>query len=185
MTMKNLDVIEVEPPPSEKRFKRLARPVKDGQRKSRYSLPSGLKSNSPVGYRTRLSLTEAQAVEAMALLSMARPTAFQPPSAVQEHALFEEVSLGILSSRQSTNFRGFKQVTFGPDDAAEIRGLLSQLNGTESEPLANASHVHLVLGRPYRTPFTMLLTLVGHRAIMSPLSVAHRILRKWVYFEDD
>ena len=46
---------------------------------------------------------------------------------VLEQELFEEVSLGILTARQSTNFRGHKQVTFGPEQSAEIARLLGKL----------------------------------------------------------
>jgi cyclophilin family peptidyl-prolyl cis-trans isomerase len=159
----------------------------EGERKTRYSLPSRLQSASPVGYRTRLSFTPcAEAEQAVQLLSMTRPTGFAPTAPVTEQQLFEEASLGVLSARQSTNFRGFRQVTFGPEKSEEIRSLLAMLNAREAEPLAGAAYTHLVLGRPYRNPFTMLLTLVGHRPGLSPFSVATaRLFQKRTRFIDD
>ncbi len=183
--MKPIEVVSIEPPPTEQRVRREARFVPDGGRKTRYSLPEALKSTSPIGYRHRVSLSHEQAQEALGLLSMERPTAFTQPTAVSEQMLFEELSLGVLSSRQSTNFRGFRQVSFGPEDSVRIKALLSQLTGRETEPLDGASYTHLVLDRPYRNPFTMLLTLAGHRAISSPLTVLRRIYRKWMHFDDD
>lgn len=183
--MKPLDAILIEPPPAEQRVSRQARFVGDGERKTRYSLPDRLESTSPVGYRTRVNLTQAQAQEALTLLSLTRPTGFGPAAAVTEQALFEECALGVLSSRQSTNFRGFRQVTLGAQRSAEVTRLLRELTGRETEPLDGAAYTHLVLGRPYRNPFTMLLTLVGHKSLSSPLTVARRILRKRFKFIDD
>jgi hypothetical protein len=130
-------------------------------------------------------MTEAESQEALALLSMSRPEGFGPTGPVDEQSLFEESALGILSSRQSTNFRGFRQVTFGPEDAEDIHQCLRELQGLEAAPLAGANNVHLVIGRPYRNPFTMLLTLVGHRTLTSPLTVAGRLIKKKLKFVDD
>ena len=99
-----------------------------------------------------------------------------PPT---EQALFEEVSLGVLSSRQSTNYRGFRQVTLGPADSARAAGLLDRLSGREGPALSHATHTHLVLGVPYRTPFTQLLTFVGHKPFRSLVSVPGRAWSKW------
>jgi hypothetical protein len=183
--MKPVEVVPIAPPPADQRVSRGARFAAEGERKTRYSLPSRLQSASPVGYRTRLSFTRAEAEQAVQLLSMTRPTGFAPTAPVTEQQLFEEASLGVLSARQSTNFRGFRQVTFGPEKSEEIRSLLAMLNAREAEPLAGAAYTHLVLGRPYRNPFTMLLTLVGHRPGLSPFSVAARLFQKRTRFIDD
>lgn len=183
--MKPLDVVQIEPPPHNQRFSREARFTGPGERKTRYSLPDSLSSASPVGYRRRISLTRAEAEEAMPLLSMSRPTGFAPAEPISEQSLFEECSLGVLSARQSTNYRGFRQITFGPDRSDEIAGLLGQLQRREAEPLPGAAYTHVVLGKPYRTPFTMLLTLVGHQPLTSPLTVAKRILDKRLKHADD
>lgn len=183
--MKPLEVVRIAPPPAEQRVRREARFPQDGARKTRYSLPKRLESASPVGYRTRLSFTEAEAAEVLPLLALRRPTGFGPQHPVSEQAFFEECSLGVLSSRQSTNFRGFRQITFGPEDAPRITALLRKLSGREAAPLDGAIHTHLVLGRPYRNPFTMLLTLVGHGRLTSPITVARRILDKRLRHADD
>lgn len=183
--MKLVEAVQIEPPPVEQRVSRQARFPADGERKTRYSLPKRLESASPVGYRTRISMTTEQANEALALLSMTRPTGFVDGPAITEQALFEECALGVLSARQSTNFRGFRQVTLGADRSAEVTRLLRALTGREADPLDGAQYTHLVLGRPYRNPFTMLLTLVGHKAVTSPVTVARRILKKRFKFIDD
>ena len=183
--MKPLDVVTIDPPPKAQRARREAQFAAEGERKTRYSLPRSLRSASPVGYRSRFSLSTAEAQEIMPLLSMQRPTGFTSPRRVTERTLFEEASLGILSARQSTNFRGFRQVTFGPDRSAELASLLAQLDRREADPLDGASYTHLVLCRPYRTPFTMLLTLVGHRPLTSLFTVGRRIVQKRVRFADD
>ncbi|MGC6417812.1 MAG: hypothetical protein ACON3Z_11885 [Bradymonadia bacterium] len=183
--MKPLSVETIDAPPLDQRVKRSAELPTAGGKKTRYHLPAALESHSPVGFRHRVSMTEAQTAEALQLLSMTRPTGFLKPEAVSEQSLFEEASLGILSSRQSTNFRGFRQVTFGPKRSAEIHKILSQLNGAEAKPLANAAYTHLVLGRPYRNPFTMLLTLAGHNQWTSAVTVFRRILKKRLQFADD
>jgi len=167
-------------PPPAQRVRRDARRPEEGEKPNRYHLPRGLESGSPVGFRTRLPLQGDQVQAAERLLSLPRPTAFssgaKPPS---EQALFEEASLGVLSSRQSTNYRGFRQVTLGPAESARAAGLLDRLAHREGPALANATHTHIVLGVPYRTPFTQLLTFIGHKPFKSLLSVPGRAWAKW------
>ena len=114
---KDLYPIEIQPPPKEQRVQRMARFAEPGERKNRYTLPDGLKSHSPVGYRKRMPLTESEVTQAVSLLSLERPTAFIPSEGPTDQELFEECSLAILSSRQSTNFRGHQQVSFGPRES--------------------------------------------------------------------
>ena len=167
-------------PPPEQRVRRDARRPEPGEKPSRYHLPSGLKSGSPVGFRTRMALQGEQVRAAEQLLSLPRPTAFTPDAPPPgEQALFEEASLGVLTSRQSTNYRGFRQVTLGPADSARAAGLLDRLAHREGPALTHATHTHLVLGVPYRTPFTQLLTFIGHKPIKSLLSVPGRAWSKW------
>lgn len=184
MPQKPLQVTPIAPPPGE-RPRREARFAAEGERKTRYTLPRSLDSASPVGYRTRVSMTEDEARQALALLSMSRPTGFAEPRPITEGELFDECSLGVLSARQSTNYRGFRQVTLGPDRQTELTALLRRLDGVEAPPLDGAGHAHLVVGRPYRNPFTMLLTLVGHRPVTSVATVLTRIVRKRTQFVDD
>ncbi len=182
---KPLEVVAIAPPPPDQRRRRDARPPRAGERATRYTLPSHLSSSSPIGYRTRLpfSLDEARAL--MPLLSLARPTAFVPGAAVREGELFEECSLGILSARQSTNYRGHRDVLFGPRDSQRIASLLERLSHRDAAVLGGASHTHVILTRPYRTPFTMLLTLVGHSPWTSVLGVAGRAVSKRLRHTDD
>lgn len=179
-------LVPIAAPPADQQVRRTARWPDDGEKPNRYHLPKRLESGSPVGYRTRPSLTQAEADHAALLLSLPRPTAFveggSPPT---EQALFEETALGLLSSRQSTNYRGFKQVTLGPVDSAKAAGLLDRLTRREGSVLQHATHTHLVLGRPYETPFTQLLTFIGHKPIRSLLSVPHRAYRKWRHHDVD
>jgi hypothetical protein len=179
-------LVPIPPPPTEQRVQRAARWPEEGEKPNRYHLPKRLESTSPVGYRNRVSLTADQAAEAAQLLSLPRPDAFAaggtPPD---EQALFEECSLGVLSSRQSTNYRGFRQVTLGPADSRSLEPLLARLRGAEGPVLSNATHTHLVLGRPYLTPFTMVLTFVGHQPWRSLASVPHRAWRKWRHQDVD
>ena len=133
-------------------------------------------SASPVGYRTRLSLTRGEAEQAVRLMSMEQPTAFGPAVEITEAALFEEVSLGVLTSRQSTNYRGHRQTTCGPEDSGWIARVLRDMG--HEDALDGACMTHIVLSRPYRTPFTMLLTLTGHKPISSLITVPLRIWRK-------
>ena len=178
-------VVPVDPPPEAQRVNRGAGFAVEGERKTRYTLPTRLQSASPVGYRTRLSLSQEEAEEALTLFSMPRPTGFSASEPVPEQELFEECALGILTSRQSTNYRGHRQVTFGPEDSEEIHALLSGLAEREANPLSGACHTHVVLSRPYRTPFTMLLTLVGHKTLLNLVTVPIRIFRKRFQFADD
>src|SRR5688572_25837369 len=102
---KLLDVVEIPPPPEGERVSRQAELAKDTERPSRYHLPRQLFSCSPVGYRRRLSMTAAEVDAALVLLALPRPPAFVRGPIVSEQALFEETSLGVLTSRQSSNFR--------------------------------------------------------------------------------
>ena len=138
-----------------------------------------------MGYRTRPSLSVEDAEAALKLLSMSRPSAFAPAQPVSDGELFEECSLGILVSRQSTNYRGHREVVLGPKDSAEAADLLRGLQGIEAPVLDGASHTHIVLSRPYRTPFTMLLTMVGHLPFLNLLTVPYRIWQKRVNHADD
>jgi len=181
-----VDLIPVAPPPADQHMRREARWPVEGEKPNRYHLPRKLESCSPVGYRTRIPLSSDEAAEVGPLLSMAAPTSFSPNgTAPSEGELFDEVSLGVLSSRQSTNFRGYRQVTFGPDDSARIAPLLNRLQGREGDALEHATHTHLVLGQPYRTPFTLLLTFVGHKPLSSLASVPMRAWRKWRHHDVD
>ena len=176
---KPLELVTVAPPPAEQRVRRDARFVGPGERRTRYSLPTGLESASPVGYRTRIALTREEGEQALPLLCLRPPSGFDPVAPVTEQALFEEASLGLLSSRQSTNYRGHRQVSFGPDDSKAIAKLVRSMAGSPREPVFDdASYTHVILSRAYRTPFTLLLTFVGHKPIQSMLSVPVRALRK-------
>lgn len=152
---------------------------------SRYTLPASLDSASPVAYRTRLRLERDEAQQALALLSLPRPSGFAAPEPLREGELFDETALGVLSARQSTNFRGYKQVTFGPKDSERLAHLLRSLQHCEAGVLEQPSHTHVVLARPYRTPFTLLLTFVGHKPLWSLASVANRAWHKRIHHGDD
>jgi hypothetical protein len=130
-------------------------------------------------------LTSEEANRAAQLFSLARPERFEAGPAVTDQALFEEVSLGILTARQSTNFRGHRQVVFGPEDSAEVAQLLSEMEGVEAPVLEQACMTHVVLTRPYRTPFTLLLTFVGHQMGLNLLTVPGRALSKRFFHTDD
>ena len=183
---KHLQVVPIVPPPQSQRRDRSAVFAQPGERRTRYSLPTSLDSTSPVGYRTRVSLSRDEAQEAVRLLTIARPTAFEPDQPlITDQQLFEECSLGVMSSRQSTNFRGHEQVTFGPRDSQRIGHLLRSLMHREAPVLDHVQHTHVVLARPYRTPFTMLLTLVGHTPVASLLTVPVRAWRKRFEHIDD
>lgn len=179
------EVVAVAPPESAKTYARNANFAPEGARKTRFDLPTRLKSSSPVGYRKRMALTQEEANEAMELLAMARPTGFEAPQPIAEQEIFEECSLGVLSSRQSTNFRGHRQITLGPSRSQELHTLLSGLKGLEDKALENSSYSHLVFSRPYRTPFTFLLTFVGHLPLLSLITVPIRALRKRFQHIDD
>ncbi len=178
MIQKPLDVHAISPPPPDKRVRRNAQWAEPGTRANRYTLPTTLQSGSPVGYRTRQPLSHDEARAAMVLLSLPRPEGFVSSGSVREQALFEESSLGVLSSRQSTNFQGHRQVTLGPEDSTEAASLLREMTSLEATVLEDACHTHVVLTRPYRTSFTLLLTFIGHLPFISLLTVPWRALRK-------
>jgi hypothetical protein len=179
---KALEMVCVELPPAEQRRARDARFVQSGEKANRYTLPARLESSSPVGYRTRVSLTREEGDEALQLLSLTPPSAFAAPTIPTEGELFEETSLGLLIARQSTNYRGQRQITLGPRESSDILPLLHELTGSDAppgeRPLEGASHTHVYLSRPYRTPFTLLLTFVGHPPLLSLASVPARALAK-------
>lgn len=177
-------LIPVQPPPSDQRSRRNAKVVAEGERANRYSLPRSLHSHSPIGYRHRVSVSEAEAKSMEPLLSLSRPSAFVAGEPVTEQELFEESSLGILSSRQSTNFRGFRQHTVGPQQSERIATILQQLS-TPVQVRTQATHTHLIVSQPYRTPFTLLLTFVGHKQLSSLWTVPKRAWNKKVHFVDD
>jgi hypothetical protein len=163
----------------EQRVRRDARRAQPGERKTRYSLPEQLDSPSPIGYRSRLPLSRDGATQALTLLTLERPKRFLPANEpISEQELFEESALGVLSSRQSTNYRGQRQVTFGPEDSRTITELLRQLGPRDAAVLDHAAYTHVVLTRPYRTLFTHFLTFVGHRPLVSLAGVPLRALRK-------
>jgi hypothetical protein len=180
-----ITLIPIPLPPPEQQVNRNATFVAAGEKRNRYHLPEHLDSPSPVGYRKRLPLTETQAAEAATLLSLEPPSAFVTPDPVSEQALFEEAALSILSSRQSTNFKGHRQYSFGPQDSQEIATLLTKLKGIERPISGSAAYTHIVISRPYRTPFTMLLTFVGHAPLQSLWTVPQRALRKKYEHIDD
>jgi hypothetical protein len=183
--LKRVVPVPIPPPPDAQRVQRGARFADPGERRSRYTLPDALDSGSPVGFRTRVSLTANEAEVALALLDLARPSGFASGPGPTDGELFDEVSLGILSARQSTNFRGHREVCLGPDDLPDLQRILTALKQRDAEVLDGGSHAHVVLCRPYRTPFTGLLTFIGHRPVRSLATVARRAFRKWRYHEDD
>ena len=182
---KELQVVCIDPPPEEQRVNRGACVAGPGEKRSRYSLPSALNSTSPVGYRTRIPMTSDEVAEVLPLLSMERPTGFDSPKPVCEGELFEESALGILTARQSTNFRGHRQVSLGPADSQRVVELLRKCSHLEAPVLDGASYTQVVFTRPYRTPFTLLLTFIGHSPLSSLLTVPMRAFRKRVFHEDD
>ncbi|MBM4345687.1 MAG: hypothetical protein FJ100_20125 [Deltaproteobacteria bacterium] len=182
---KPLFVVPIDPPPVEKRARRRAVPAASGAKATRYNLPNLLDSHSPVGYRTRVPLTIAEATDAMQLLALERPSGFAPIRPVTEQEIFEESSLGVLTARQSTNFRGQRQATFGPQTSARIGHLLRGMRYLEGPVLDHVAYTHVVLARPYRTPFTLLLTFVGHKPVLSLGTVPLRAWDKRVRHSDD
>lgn len=182
---KPIDFVAVPPPPAEQAVGRGAEFAAAGTRRTRYSLPESLDSSSPVGLRTRVSMTQEEAAFALSLLSLERPTAFEKTGPIAEAELFDEVSLGVLTARQSTNFRGHRETILGPDKQAQVEEILRKLEGRVAPVLPGASYSHVVFSRPYRTAFTMLLTLVGHDQLTSPLGVLARIWKKKVRHGDD
>ncbi len=175
----------VRPPPLAQRVGRNARFAEADQRRDRYSLPEELASTSPVGYRTRPSFTEAEGARVAALMSLESPDGFVAGAPPTEGELFDEAALGVLSARQSTNYRGHRQVTLGPADAAALAGLLRKLDGLERPVLDGAAYAHVGLSRPYRTPFTFLLTFIGHRPFSSLWTVPKRAWDKRFHHVDD
>lgn len=183
---KPLVAVPIAPPPQEQMARRDAGFAREGERKTRYSLPSSLQSSSPVGYRTRPSLTQEEVAGALKLLSLERPTGFvDDDTIVPERELFEECSLGVLSARQSTNFRGHRSIILDAEDSKRLAHLLRDLKHRDADVLDNATHTHVVLSRPYRTLFTFLLTFVGHPAWLSPFTVLGRAWRKRFQHADD
>ncbi|MDP2304634.1 MAG: hypothetical protein Q8P18_01235 [Pseudomonadota bacterium] len=174
----------IPPPPPEQRVARDAQFAAEGERRGRYHLPEALDSANPIGFRTRVSLTTEEGQQAAALLSLSPPTAFVPGPAPTEGELFDEAALGVLSSRQSTNYRGHRQVTLGPADSVVLNGLLRRLGGTEPI-LDGAAYTHVALSRPYRTPFTFLLTFIGHKPLASLVTVPVRAWNKKFHHTDD
>lgn len=180
---KRVEAVAITPPKTLRR--RMASFAEAGERKTRYSLPEELHSASPVGYRRRVALSREEAEDALQLLSLERPSGFGPVEAIEEGELFEECALGVMSARQSTNFRGHRQVSFGPEDSVRLAHVLRSLGHLDAPVLDNVAYTHVVLSRPYRTPFTLLLTLIGHKPVKSLLTVPYRALRKKFWHEDD
>ena len=85
---KPLDVVPIAVPPAEQQRRRDAAFVEAGGKRDRYSLPDSLESTSPVGYRTRVAVSRADAELLMALLTLARPSAFVRGPAISEQELF-------------------------------------------------------------------------------------------------
>lgn len=171
-----IEVVKVDPPPQDERVSRDARRYPPEHKRDRYALPSSLKSHSPIGYRTRLNFSAEEMSEYMQLLSLEPPTRFTKTT-LKEGDLFDEVSLSVLSARQSTNFYGQKQRTLGPKGSARVAEVLRNHLGAESV-VEGATYTHITLTRPYRTPFTMLLTFAGHKPLLSLLSVPWRAIKK-------
>ncbi|ATB42120.1 hypothetical protein CYFUS_007597 [Cystobacter fuscus] len=182
---KPLALVTIPIPPSESGVRRDARFAAPGEKRTRYHLPESLESASPVGYRTRVSLSREEAGTLLSLLSRPRPSRFVPGPAPTERELFEECSLGVLSARQSTNFRGQREVLLGPKDSEQAASLLRRIGRAEAPVLEGAAFTHVVLARPYRTPFTFLLTFVGHKPLTSLLTVPLRAWAKRFRHADD
>jgi hypothetical protein len=182
---KPLDVVLIEPPPADQRRTRPRRFAEAGGRKDRYTLPDRLDSTAPVGYRRRVALTPDEARSVLPLLALDRPPSFVEGPAPTERQLFEESSLGVLTARQSTNYRGHQARVLGPADSAALVPLLRQLQGDEAPALDHATHTHVVFTRPYRTPFTFLLTFIGHRPWTSFPGVLRRAWDKRMHHVDD
>jgi hypothetical protein len=181
---KPVQLLPITPPPSGQDAARNAAFAAAGEHRNRYHLPEFLDSASPVGYRVRVALGPAEAEVAAGLLSLEPPLAFVPGPEPTERELFDEAALGILSARQSTNYRGHEQIILGPADSAALSPLLEKLGGAP-RVLPHATHTLIALSRPYRTPFTFLLTFVGHAALTSPFSVAKRAWNKRFHGVDD
>jgi hypothetical protein len=182
---KPIEFVAIPPPPPDQRAARGARFATGDERRTRYTLPDSLSSSSPVGFRTRVSLSQQEASLLLQASSLPSPTAFVASEPITEARLFDEASLSLLVARQSTNFRGFRDVIVGGSDANQVAVLLRRMATSTTAVLDGASHCHVVLSRPYRTPFTMLLTFVGHKPVQSLLTVPLRALRKRFAHQDD
>jgi hypothetical protein len=71
---------------------------------------------------------------------------------------------------------------------SELLGRLKQNDAgapAYAEALEGAEYTHVILSRPYRTPFTLLLTFIGHRPLTSLLTVAKRAFDKKMRHVDD
>ncbi len=179
MIQKRLELVTIDPPPPDQRVRRQARYAREGEKKTRYHLPRKLESSSPIGYRERIRFSAEEMESVLGLLSLERPKRFvEDAEPVRERELFEELSLGVLSSRQSTNYRGHWEVVLGPESNPKVTAILRRMQGLDGVVLENATHTHVVLCRPYRTPFTLLLTFIGHKPVVSLLSVPKRALDK-------
>jgi hypothetical protein len=179
----SLRYVPFAPPPPSQRRQRNASFAGEGEKQNRYHLPALLDSGSPVGFRSRLSLRADEAQQLLTLSSLPAPAGFAPPALVSEQCLFEESSLSVLLARQSTNFRGWRDVVVHGADATKAAHALRAIG--VNHVLDNATHCHLVWSRPYRTPFTQLLTFVGHRPVLSVLGVPLRAWRKYAHHHDD
>lgn len=191
-SQKKVRVVPITPPPEAQRVRRPMRFAGSDEKKNRYHMPHKLKSASPVGFRRRVSFSREEVEEALKLLSLERPSAFiTPERALLERELFEESALGVMSARQSTNFQGHRQITVGREDSQKIADILADMGAQNpaapgyAPALKGAEYTHIILSRPYRTPFTMLLTFVGHRPLLSLLTVAGRALNKRFRYRDD
>lgn len=182
---KSLTLTPIAPPPPAQRVGRNAGFVAEGRRRDRYTLPEELHSTSPSGYRTRPSLTHEEARLVSELFALESPSSFVPGTPPTEGELFDEAALGVLTARQSTNYRGHRQVTVGPEDSARIATLLRKLEGLDRLVLNDAAYTHVGLSRPYRTPFTFLLTFIGHKTLSSLLTVPQRAWNKKLHHLDD
>lgn len=70
---KPLKAIVVQPPSAAQRFQRMADFADPDQKKSRYNLPSSLKSSSPIGYRHRISMSKEEVESILPMLSLTPP----------------------------------------------------------------------------------------------------------------
>jgi hypothetical protein len=73
----------------------------------------------------------------------------------------------------------------GPAESARVAELLRRVGRREAPVLDGAAYTHLVLSRPYRTPFTLLLTFIGHRPLKSLGTVPLRAWHKRFSHVDD
>ena len=176
-TQKEIEVVTITPPPKEECVRREARFYPPDHPRDRYALPESISSSSPIGYRERVHFSKSEMSDYMSLLSLEPPKVFEPSREITDQDLFEESSLAILSSRQSTNFTGQHQRTFGEARSREITSLLREHLGEEAA-LDNVAYTHITLTRPYKTPFTLLLTFAGHKPLLSLLSVPWRAITK-------